>query len=70
MVRVSLDPAVPAGPWRVGITLRSGPAHSLLVRIDTPIEAAYYAAGGIMPYVLEQVASASPVKKTHEVRSA
>ena len=45
-------------------------AVPLLVRIDTPIEAAYYAAGGIMPYVLEQVASASPVKKTHEVRSA
>ncbi len=27
----------------------------LLVRIDTPIEAAYFAAGGILPYVLEQV---------------
>jgi hypothetical protein len=23
-VRVPLDPAVPAGPWRVGVTLRSG----------------------------------------------
>jgi aconitate hydratase len=29
----------------------------VLVRIDTPIEAAYFAAGGIMPYVLEQLAS-------------
>jgi aconitate hydratase len=27
----------------------------LLVRIDTPIEAAYFRAGGIMPYVLEQL---------------
>ncbi len=29
----------------------------LVVRIDTPIEAAYYAAGGILPYVLEQLLS-------------
>jgi hypothetical protein len=27
-----------------------------LLRIDTPIEAAYFLAGGIMPYVLEQLA--------------
>lgn len=27
----------------------------LLLRIDTPIEAAYFLAGGIMPYVLEQL---------------
>jgi aconitate hydratase len=27
----------------------------LLLRIDTPIEAAYFAAGGILPYVLEQL---------------
>lgn len=27
----------------------------LTVRIDTPIEAAYYSAGGILPYVLEQL---------------
>lgn len=27
----------------------------LAVRIDTPIEAAYYSAGGILPYVLEQL---------------
>jgi aconitate hydratase A / 2-methylisocitrate dehydratase len=27
----------------------------LAVRIDTPIEAAYFAAGGILPYVLEQL---------------
>jgi aconitate hydratase len=27
----------------------------LLLRIDTPIEAAYFVAGGIMPYVLEQL---------------
>lgn len=28
---------------------------SVVVRIDTPIEAAYYSAGGILPYVLEQL---------------
>ena len=27
----------------------------LLARVDTPIEAAYFRAGGIMPYVLEQL---------------
>jgi aconitate hydratase len=27
----------------------------LVVRIDTPIEAAYFTAGGILPYVLEQL---------------
>jgi aconitate hydratase len=30
-------------------------AVPLLVRIDTPIEAAYFLAGGIMPYVLERL---------------
>jgi aconitase A len=29
----------------------------LLLRIDTPIEAAYFLAGAIMPYVLEQFAA-------------
>jgi aconitate hydratase len=36
----------------------------LVLRIDTPIEAAYFSAGGILPYVLEQmVAEASDVTK-------
>ena len=30
----------------------------LLLRIDTPIEAAYFSAGGILPYVLEQILAA------------
>jgi aconitate hydratase len=34
---------------------------SLLVRIDTPIEAAYFAAGGILPYVLKQLLAESPL---------
>jgi aconitate hydratase len=42
-------------------------AIPLLVRIDTPIEAAYYAAGGIMPYVVGQVVSTSPGRRTDEV---
>jgi len=45
-------------------------AVPLLVRIDTPIEAAYYAAGGIMPYVLEQVAAPTPGREAEEVRIA
>ena len=32
-------------------------AVPLLLRIDTPIEVAYFSAGGIMPYVLEQLAT-------------
>ena len=28
---------------------------SVVVRIDTPIEVAYYSAGGILPYVFEQL---------------
>jgi aconitate hydratase len=30
----------------------------LLLRIDTPIEVAYFRAGGIMPYVLDQLFTA------------
>lgn len=45
-------------------------AVPLLVRIDTPIEAAYYAVGGIMPYVLEQVAAPTPGREAEEVRIA
>jgi aconitate hydratase len=37
-------------------------AVPLLVRIDTPIEVAYFAAGGIMPYVLEQLARSSDTR--------
>jgi aconitate hydratase len=29
--------------------------HTLLLRIDTPIEVDYYRAGGILPYVLRQL---------------
>jgi aconitate hydratase len=36
----------------------------LVLRIDTPIEAAYFSAGGILPYVLEQMlAQASDITK-------
>jgi len=54
------------GSERLGIERRDGRVDSarLMVRIDTPIEAAYFAAGGILPYVLEQLlvgeASAEP----------
>ena len=33
---------------------------NLLLRIDTPIEAAYFSAGGILPYVLEQLLAEAP----------
>jgi len=35
-------------------------AVTVLVRIDTPIEVAYFTAGGIMPYVFEQLATMAP----------
>jgi len=45
-------------------------AVPLLVRIDTPIEAACYTAGGIMPYVREQVASTSLGQEREDLRIA
>jgi len=39
-------------------------AVPLLLRIDTPIEVAYFSAGGIMPYVFEQLAAkGAPVRE-------
>ncbi len=32
--------------------------------IDTPIEVAYYSAGGILPYVLGQLPASDPIKVT------
>ncbi len=49
-------------PGTLRIERRDGRSDSipLLVRIDTPIEAAYFRAGGIMPYVLEQLLAHQP----------
>jgi aconitate hydratase len=46
-----------AQPAELRIARRDGRRESipLVLRIDTPIEAAYFLAGGIMPYVLEQL---------------
>jgi len=42
----------------------------LLLRIDTPIEAAYFLAGGILPYVLDQsLAQAPKTRTTPETRA-
>ena len=51
-------PARPGQSVTLRIEYRDGRRASvpLLLRIDTPIEAAYFLAGGIMPYVLEQLA--------------
>ena len=51
-------PARPGQAATLRIEYRDGRRASvpLLLRIDTPIEAAYFLAGGIMPYVLEQLA--------------
>jgi aconitate hydratase len=35
----------------------------LVLRIDTPIEAAYFEAGGILPYVLEQLLRSTNERK-------
>ena len=52
-----------SGPLRPGVSAtlnierQDGRRDSvpLVVRIDTPIEAAYFSAGGILPYVLERL---------------
>ena len=51
------EPPRPRQPATLHITRRDGRRESvpLVLRIDTPIEAAYFVAGGILPYVLEQL---------------
>jgi aconitate hydratase len=51
------SPLRPRQPATLHIERRDGRRQSvpLVIRIDTPIEAAYFAAGGILPYVLEQL---------------
>jgi aconitate hydratase len=51
-------PVRPGQQAKLRIEYRDGRRESvpLLLRIDTPIEAAYFLAGGIMPYVLGQLA--------------
>jgi aconitate hydratase len=50
-------PLRPRQPATLHVDRRDGRRASvtLLVRIDTPVEAAYFQAGGIMPYVLERL---------------
>ena len=50
-------PLRPRQPASLHIERRDGRRESvpLVLRIDTPIEAAYFSAGGILPYVLEQL---------------
>jgi aconitate hydratase len=54
---VASGPLRPRLPATLGIERRDGrrDAVPLVVRIDTPIEAAYFSAGGILPYVLDQL---------------
>jgi aconitate hydratase len=54
---VASGPLRPHLPATLGIERRDGRRDSvpLVVRIDTPIEAAYFSAGGILPYVLDQL---------------
>jgi len=63
--------AAPIGvplPERLQVTARSAdpasarpPVHFwVLVRVDTPVEAAYYRAGGILPFVLRRVLAREP----------
>ncbi|HEY8923219.1 MAG TPA: aconitate hydratase [Polyangia bacterium] len=56
------------GPLRPGVSATLSIEHQdgrrasvpLVVRIDTPIEAAYFSAGGILPYVLQQLLDQEP----------
>ena len=59
---VASGPLRPHLPATLGIERRDGRRDSvpLVVRIDTPIEAAYFSAGGILPYVLDQLLSQTP----------
>jgi aconitate hydratase len=52
----------PRQPATLCIERRDGRRDSvpLVLRIDTPIEAAYFSAGGILPYVLEQLLAQGP----------
>jgi aconitate hydratase len=62
---VALDgPLRPRAQAGLAIERRGGARESvpLLVRIDTPIEVAYFSAGGIMPYVLSELAGGSSVQ--------
>jgi aconitate hydratase len=45
---------------RITATADDGGAHTFegIVRIDTPVELAYYRHGGVLPYVLRQLAEA------------
>jgi aconitate hydratase len=51
------EPLRPRQPAKLRIERQDGRHESvpLQLRIDTPIEAAYFSAGGILPYVLEQL---------------
>jgi aconitate hydratase len=62
---VRADSTHPGQRATLRIEHRDGRRESvpLVVRIDTPIEAAYFLAGGIMPYVLEQLAP-QQIRKT------
>jgi aconitate hydratase len=58
--RFDLDVGAPLRPRQqaiLKIERRNGHCESvpLVLRIDTPIEAAYFSAGGILNYVLEQL---------------
>jgi aconitate hydratase len=44
-----------SGKYRVRVTA-DGKKFDVRARIDTPVEAEYYRSGGILPYVLRQIA--------------
>lgn len=61
--RIDIVPSAhltPQSEARMVVTRADGSqsTHTLLLRIDTPIEVDYYRAGGILPYVLRQLLSA------------
>jgi aconitate hydratase len=60
------EPARTRQSGTLRIVRRDGRVDSipLLLRIDTPIEAAYFRAGGIMPYVLDQLLAHQPASAT------
>ena len=62
MSRPARGPPGPRETAALGIERRDSRRKSvpLVLRVDTPIEAEYLSAGGILPYVLERILATDP----------
>jgi aconitate hydratase len=58
-VRQALDQGTRRATVRALAANGTATTFEVVVRVDTPVEAEYYRNGGILPYVLRQLASAA-----------